>query len=145
MYNFQLLGGIEAIKILTVAPDGSIQYIWDLRDWEGWESWWPGQIHFNTHRLIFEVSHGSNDSQAGFAALDSIKFDYSQPSCDVEPPGAAVSPTEPPETSTYVPPGRTETSQQSELTSSLQKSSATSSSPTSVTSKCPALRTSNSV
>ena len=141
------MGGIKAIKIFTEDPDGYIQYIWDLTDYapESDQEWWKGQVNFNTHRLMFEVNHGSNESQNGFAALDSIKFDYSQPSCDVEPPGAAVSPTEPPETSTYVPPGRTETSQQSELTSSLQKSSATSSSPTFVIFKCPDLRTSTSL
>ena len=55
-------------------------------------------------QLVFEVSHGSNDSQSGFVALDSIKFDYSDPSCDVEPPDAIVNPTDPPITSTQSPP-----------------------------------------
>ena len=107
--SFQPFGGIKAIKIFTEDPDGYIQYIWALTDFapESDQEWWKGQVNFNTHRLLFEVSHGSNDSQAGYAALDSIKFDYSQPSCDVEPPGAAVSPTEPPDTSTNVPPGTT--------------------------------------
>ena len=133
------MGGIKAMKIFTESPDGFIQYIWDLTDYapESDEEWWKGQVNFNTHRLQFEVSHGSNDSQAGFAALDSIKFDYSQPSCDVEPPGAAVSPTEPPDTTTHVPPGSTILiTVQSVLFFLSQPSSVTSRGRTSVTCKC---------
>ena len=79
-----------------------MQYIWDLTDYspESDQEWWKGQVNFNTHRLQFEVSHGSNDSQAGFAALDSIKFDYSNPACEPSPPDAGVVPTDPPPTET---------------------------------------------
>lgn len=138
----------------TEEPDGYIDYIWDLTDYspEGDDEWWRGQVNFNTHRvlllliihmhlnfsfqLVFEVTHGSNESQSGYAALDSIKFDYSDPSCEVEPPDAIVNPTDPPITSTASPP--------SEFTHSvsliiificlyLQPFSATSRTPTSAT------------
>ena len=53
------MGGIKAIKIFTEEPDGYIDYIWELSDYnpQSDQEWWKGQVNFNTHMVFRITSH----------------------------------------------------------------------------------------
>ena len=95
-------GGIQFLSVYQEGEDGYIDYIWKLEDTSTWsnDDWWVGQVPFSTHRLVVECQHG--DSTEGYAAIDSIFFDYSQEmsDCKIEPPEAAV---QQPTTTTVLP------------------------------------------
>ena len=108
------------MKVFSEGADGYREPLWQMTDMpiEANGEWWKGQVQINDHQVrslkhenkdqkilkifyfqvIFEILHSQyNNTKDGYAAIDSISFDYTEEnSCELLPPDANVKPTDSP-------------------------------------------------
>ena len=90
-------GSIKAVNILAGET-----VIWQLADFSLDNTQWvTGQVPFKASQLTVEAIHSSSEVEGGYVAIDDLVFNPdSIENCPVQPPEAAVDPTEePPSTS----------------------------------------------
>ena len=90
-------GSIKALNILAGET-----VIWQLADFSLDNTQWvTGQVPFKASQLTVEAIHSSSEVEGGYVAIDDFVFNLdSMEDCPVQPPEAAVDPTEePPNTS----------------------------------------------